>query len=48
MSWYANGMGIPMIPQSGGGPTPPGPSTGLQFVYEFDGLNQYVGGTRLN
>ena len=36
-------MGIPMIPQSGGGPTPPGPSTGLQFVYEFDGLNQYVG-----
>jgi len=44
MSWYANGMGIPMIPQSGDGPTPPGPSTGLQFVYEFDGLNQYVGG----
>lgn len=36
-------MGIPMIPQSGDGPTPPGPSTGLQFVYEFDGINQYVG-----
>ena len=38
------GIGIPSGPfGSGGSPTPSGPSTDLQFVFEFDGSNQYRG-----